>query len=72
MSAPYFIVLPSPYSRPGNYLVGHATPGLPGCYTVDATCMTARSALSCAVALNDEHGQQAAADHIPATEDTHA
>lgn len=72
MSAPYFRVLPAPYSQPGNHLVGHATPGVPGCFTVDATCMTASSAQACAVALNDQRGQLAAAELYPATEDTSA
>jgi hypothetical protein len=72
VSAPYFRVLPAPHSGPGNYLVGHATPGVPGCFTVDATCMTAGSAHACAVALNDQRGQQAAAELHPLTEDTRA
>lgn len=74
MNAPYHVVLPAPHSRPGRYLVGHATPGMRGSFTVDAACLTPGGAVACADALNTERGDYAActAPPIPANKDTHA
>lgn len=45
-------VIPAPYSQPGKWLVGHETPGMPGCWTVDNEALTEASARSLAEELN--------------------
>lgn len=46
-------VLPMPYSQPGSWLVGHATPGCPNIWTVDGDALTEASARELARQLND-------------------
>lgn len=45
-------VIPAPYSQPGRWLVGHETPGMPGCWTVDNEALTEASARTLADELN--------------------
>lgn len=46
-------VIPAPHSQPGKWLVGHETPGMPGCWTVDNEALTEASAARLAETLND-------------------
>lgn len=48
----YHFVLPPPHSQPGRWLVGHETPGMQGCWTVDNEALTERSAQDVADELN--------------------
>lgn len=51
---PYYAVIPAPHSQPGHWLVGHTTPGMPGCWTVDGDALTEGGAQALARHLNDE------------------